>query len=306
MHQRPMVETKTKPNQENKTTDRMKTNIETVERDITPAEASAILEQHYERTATGDFVQRRLKNDVVLRYAADMKSNHWLFTPQPIIFDDAQNLVDGQHRLEAVRHSGCTIRFMVSTGWPAKQNNGVGIIDVIDSGKRRSVVDMLAMHGQKYAGRYAGVVRNLALISHGQSSGLGLTYASCVYILDKLDIRSAITAILNKGDHLRDFAVPVVSCLTYYYTTKPRKALAFAEDLFNFTAEKGSPVQAFLSYNKTTRIPADRMRATASALRCYELGESRQVIKPTLEAIRWLRSTNEKLAVQIQALCPRS
>lgn len=284
----------------------MKNKTETVERDISPAEADAILQQHYERTAIGDFVQRQLKNSVSDRYAADMKAGHWLFTPQPIIFDDNQNLVDGQHRLEAVRKSGCTIRFLVSTGWPSKADNGVGVIDVIDTGKLRTVPDLLAMHGQKYASRYAGVARQIALISNQTTSGLGMSYAACVTILDKLGIRMAIDLILAKATHLRDFTTPVVGGIVFYYTTKPRKALAFADDLFNFTGEKGSPVQAFLAWSKTPRTTAEKLRGVATALRGLDAGEERQVIKPTLEAVRWLRSTNLKLAETVQELCPKS
>lgn len=280
--------------------------IETTEQLITPAKANEIMERHYERIATEQYAQRPLLKSLAARYAADMKAGNWLFTPEAITFDEKGDLLNGQHRLEAIRLAGVPIRFMVSTGWPVNSNGSTaGVIDVIDAGKKRSVSDMLHMHGTKYSSRFSGTARGIALIANECTAGLGISYPAALFILDKLGIREAVEMIMAKATSLTDLKVPILSGLSYYYTTSPRKAIAFADDLFNFSAEKGSPVQAFLSWSKTKRNTADNLKGICSAIRAYELEESKQVIKPTTEAIRWLKSTNLKLAGAVIKVCPR-
>jgi hypothetical protein len=70
------------------------------------------------RWLEGTVRQRTLSDDVVERYAADMKAGRWTISESAICFDTNGQLLNGQHRLWAVLNSGCTIKALVSTGYP--------------------------------------------------------------------------------------------------------------------------------------------------------------------------------------------
>jgi hypothetical protein len=71
----------------------------------------------------------------VIQYADDMQRGDWDECGQPILFDENNNLIDGQHRLHAVVRSGCSIRFWVIYG-----ERGV---ETMDTHKPRSLRNLL-------------------------------------------------------------------------------------------------------------------------------------------------------------------
>lgn len=77
----------------------------------------------------------------VARLVADMEAGRWYLTHQGIAFDVDGQLVDGQHRLEAVRQSGATIEMAVFF-YEGKAPPG------IDMTKARSFGDELALSGR--------------------------------------------------------------------------------------------------------------------------------------------------------------
>ncbi len=86
---------------------------------------------------------RKLRQSVVERYARDMKERQWPLTHEPIAFDEAGTIIDGQHRLWAVVESGTPTRFMVAT------NADIATQAVIDSGLSRTMVDRFKLaHGR--------------------------------------------------------------------------------------------------------------------------------------------------------------
>lgn len=106
--------------------------------DVTPALAEKWLKSN-------DKEQRHLREGVVDTYASDMRLGRWKLTHQPIAFNEAGVLVDGQHRLHAVIASGCTIRFVVAAAM------GLSVHDPIDRGAKRSIADLLGWHRSKVA-----------------------------------------------------------------------------------------------------------------------------------------------------------
>ena len=75
---------------------------------------------------------KTVDNTVVNRYAADMMSGNWTLSPQGIIFDEYDRLIDGHHRLRAIIKSGVTILMAVTTGAPAES------VKVLDTGLKRN------------------------------------------------------------------------------------------------------------------------------------------------------------------------
>ncbi len=116
-----------------------------------------------------------------------MRKGHWAVTHQGIAFDTNGNLIDGQHRLEAIRISGVSVKIMVTTGVPeVASSNGLSVfsMDAVDRGKLRSVGDQLVLrHGCTNGNVTAGVCQQIALICNS-GNYVKLSVPSAVSILD--------------------------------------------------------------------------------------------------------------------------
>ncbi len=280
--------------------------IQTIVQTISPKRAGEIMDRHYQRVADGEFKQRPISTTFINKYASDMKTGNWLLSPQPIAFDTNGDVVDGQHRLEAVRKSGKDIEFMVSTGWPlGSSDEDVKLIDVLDTGKPRSISQMMHIHGLKYPERYVGSIRyccRVAWIGKGSS----LTYASTHYLLDRVNLRSAIDKIISVSVSFGDFKGRLVGPLAYYWTAHPVKALSFADELFNHSTAKGSAVHTYFRWTgDRIRNTEEHLKGLCACLRAWHSNSEISMVRPHNDAIEWLSATNTKLRDQIRAIAPK-
>jgi len=92
---------------------------------ITPQKAQAWLETQVDN--------RRLNPDKVREYANEIKAGRWRYTHQPIAFDTEGQLLDGQHRMAAIKLAGISIKLAVAFG--VKR----GEFTVIDRGMPRNM-----------------------------------------------------------------------------------------------------------------------------------------------------------------------
>jgi hypothetical protein len=88
---------------------------------------------------------RILVNERVVTYARDMTHGDWRLSNDAITFDINGTLQNGQHRLWAVIESGATIEAFVGYDFPPDAQ------DVMDTGRKRSASDMLALAGEENA-----------------------------------------------------------------------------------------------------------------------------------------------------------
>lgn len=102
--------------------------------EVTPELAQAILGEHAPN--------RTIRQLDVARYAADMAADKWTNTGEAIKFDEQGCLLDGQHRLSAVVKADMTVPLLFVYDVPRAAQ------DVMDSGRKRSLADQLAMRGQ--------------------------------------------------------------------------------------------------------------------------------------------------------------
>jgi hypothetical protein len=109
---------------------------------------------------------RRLRVSTVSAFAADMRSGNWLETHQGIAIDEDGNLVDGQHRLQAIVESGCTVRLLVTRGLPvAVKGKRIKTMDAVDRGAQRSLADQLGIsHGWKNPFQVAAIAAAIGQI----------------------------------------------------------------------------------------------------------------------------------------------
>lgn len=112
---------------------------------ITPAVAKELLANSKKN--------RRLNEHVVGRYAADMSEGRWQVNGQPIVIDVQGQMIDGQHRLTAIILSQKAQNMFVVRGV------ATAAMETMDTGKSRSLADVLTLEGFKNASNIAATAR---------------------------------------------------------------------------------------------------------------------------------------------------
>jgi hypothetical protein len=143
--------------------------------EITPA----IAKDYLARNVTN----RNLRESTVKAYERDMRAGNWIPTHQGIAFNDAGELIDGQHRLSAIVRAEVTVRLLVTRGIPRKAA-GLHTMDAVDRGANRSVADQLRVqHG--YSNPNLAAAAATAIASICVSGKLGrVTVAQTLQILE--------------------------------------------------------------------------------------------------------------------------
>lgn len=118
---------------------------------------------------------RNLSKRSVSRYRADMEAGVWSFTADPLRFDTAGLLIDGQHRLQALAElddSRFVLPFSVALGLSSET------IMAIDQGAKRTAGQQLGLRHVKNGTAMAAAVR-IAIVweEHGIRNGRGLSDA---------------------------------------------------------------------------------------------------------------------------------
>ena len=105
---------------------------------------------------------RPLSAFTVERYRRDMSEGRWVYAADPIRFDTAGSLLDGQHRLTALAMcEGLALPFLVVRGLPSETQM------VMDQGRKRSAAQQLALKGVKNASNIAAGVKVYILWQSG-------------------------------------------------------------------------------------------------------------------------------------------
>lgn len=112
---------------------------------ITLAYAKQLLEQNP--------TNRPISEKTVQRYANDMKAGRWLNNGQSIVVAENGELLDGQHRLHAIIVAQTPISALVVRNVPRNT------FATMDSGKPRSLADVLAIEGYDHANTLAAAAR---------------------------------------------------------------------------------------------------------------------------------------------------
>lgn len=97
--------------------------------DVTPTLAAKWLERNTRN--------RSLRNDIVERYAADMKAGRWMVTGDAIAFDKNGVIVNGQHRLWAVIFAELSVPMLVTF------NLEPDVVRVLDDHLKRKLTDII-------------------------------------------------------------------------------------------------------------------------------------------------------------------
>jgi len=112
--------------------------------------------QMAQKWLAGGGKNRKLSNPKMKEYANSMKAGKWVLNGEGILFDANGKLIDGQHRLSAVVLSGITIPMLIIRGIDDPR-----AFETIDTGKKRSVSDVVGMEGIKHAALTSAVAKRL-------------------------------------------------------------------------------------------------------------------------------------------------
>lgn len=131
---------------------------------------------------------RKLRDRVVIAYAADMAAGDWQWNGESIKFATDGTLLDGQHRLAAVTLANVTVPMLVVRNLPNQ------IQDTVDGGAKRKFADVLSLRGEHSAPLLAAVTRRVTAWEAGYRKA-GAAFAPT---------NAQLLATLEKYPHLRD------------------------------------------------------------------------------------------------------
>lgn len=106
-------------------------------------------------------INRPLRESTVELYMRDMIAGRWVLNGESIKRDYSKNLLDGQHRLEAVKRSGVTVKMLVVLGLPPETQESM------DAGMRRAYTDNFALKGEVHTSSLSSVARRVVLWEMG-------------------------------------------------------------------------------------------------------------------------------------------
>lgn len=142
---------------------------------VTPEVAARWLERNYQN--------RNLFKAEVDRYARDMAAGRWHLDGSPIRIATDGSLLDGQHRLNAIIKADVTLPMLVV------RNVDPDAQSAMDTGRRRSAADALAMAGHKHYVLAAATARILLEVEAGKigATGTGRLEVSHGEVIDCID-----------------------------------------------------------------------------------------------------------------------
>ena len=110
-----------------------------------------------------------------------IERGEWLVNGEAIKVSEGGYILDGQHRCRAVAETGITIRTFIIEGLPDATQ------DTMDTGRSRSLGDILSIHGEPNASSLASVVRRMIVaeryglrVASGFVGGYPLTNKECM------------------------------------------------------------------------------------------------------------------------------
>lgn len=221
--------------------------------DLTPAAAREILNRNTRN--------RSLRPDYVRKLAGAMERGEWTVNGEPIQISGDGILLNGQHRLNAVVESGVTVPMLIVRGLPLTTQM------TMDSGTRRNLSDVLALHGESDTTNLGAMLGMLHRYRNGDrldnSGRTAPTPTEALALLErepKIKERLPLGRKVFRATHMR---VSITAFLAYLFDeVDPGEGQRFYEGLCNVAAEsQGSPIRALRSIldrshsERTYRIP---------------------------------------------------
>lgn len=224
--------------------------------------------------------QRKLSSSRADAFAREMRAGHWFLNHQGIAFDEHGRLIDGQHRLEAIRRSGVTLLMLVTRGVASEMVNGIKLyaIDTIDVGYGRKTGEQLALrHGVENANRVASACRAVL------QWATGVVKNTTPIALEILNLYPNIKKLATITKNIRYIPSPVVGCLAVAVKAFPNLNDEFVEPFITGAGlEKNSPVlllRNVMINNKDMGGGCKTIRSMAWAFNCLKAAALKEEMK---------------------------
>jgi hypothetical protein len=182
---------------------------------ITPEMAKKCLESN-------KISNRNLSSTRVAAMVDDINNGHWKLTHQGIAFDDKGNLLDGQHRLEAIRQSGKPVTMLVTRGLP------LDAVIAIDNVRPRSVSDHALQLGFSDIKTHHSAIA--AIIEYGPDVLPHLSMQTKLDLISKY--HDAIIFAYNLSKHAVGFQAPCRAVMARAWYTQDRDKLERFIDVY--------------------------------------------------------------------------
>ena len=165
-------------------------------------------------------LNRPLSKGTVTQLARAIERGEWKLTHQGIAFDEQGRLVDGQHRLKAVVKAGTSVDMLVAHGVPRSA------FTVMDTGRKRTGRDALALAGEAHSVHLAAALRGLQLYltSPDATWSGGSALVSNDQLLTILEQHPDMRESINRGMALNRAARVTVTAASigWYVTSRER------------------------------------------------------------------------------------
>ena len=208
---------------------------------ITPAMAEAWLER--------GGANRKVNERSVQRLMRAIQLGEWDLTGETIKLDADGRVRDGQHRLTAIIRTGTPVPCIVVRGVAESAFNK------IDTGRNRTMADVLSIHGQPNTVSLATAVRGLILIErYGryEVGGVKLGYSAApsnaeglAYIEAHPEVKDAIREadrLRKEGQFIGGSGLWAIA-LTMFWRLSPKQTQTFVDSLVEgANLEGGSPI----------------------------------------------------------------
>ena len=132
---------------------------------------------------------RPIQDSTVSRYVRDMLEDNWQANGQPIIFTSSGELLDGRHRCTAVLRSGKSVSMLVV------RNVDRRAFVTMDSGRSRSITDVLAMEG----------IKNPSIVA--ASARVAMNYIAGVRYIYPLFTRADTEDFVRKHPYIKETSI---------------------------------------------------------------------------------------------------
>jgi hypothetical protein len=135
--------------------------------DLPTVEIVDVTPQTAEEWLSHNSSNRNLRRRVIDAYARDMVAGHWVLNGETIKLASNGQLLDGQHRLNAVLAAGTTAQMIVV------RNLSPTVMATVDAGAKRTYSDALRLQGEENTSTLAAVTRRAILWTRGQRTIAG-------------------------------------------------------------------------------------------------------------------------------------
>lgn len=194
---------------------------------------------------------RSTPGSTVDMYARALKAGKWQLTSETIKFSPSGELFDGQHRMMAVVKAKVPMKTYVARN--VKDN----CILVVDTGRKRSTGDILAIRGQKNAYALASAARKLVWFALDDFHSVKVSDSEVSMLLDVHPLLSKSVTFCNACRAIPASSLAAIHYIGTVYQGKGELAEQFARTLI--TGEHASPTDpAWVLRERSSRMIEDR------------------------------------------------